>query len=164
MRPNSHAMVNGAERRLHQKRQAVPASYKRWPLRISRIRMSLLNDVTRILFSIGWNALSECARKFLRSAGATFHSSRRERRMSWRCGTTGETTRSCASTISAPNRVKCGSSLAADDEAGCALVNLLSDEHSQPEKGGVHRVLLEAYGYRWYRVCGLDYLLKRSAI
>ena len=54
--------------------------------------------------------------------------------------------------------------LAADDEAGCALVNLLSDEHSHPEKGGLHRILLEAYGYRWYRVCGLDYLLKRSAI
>ena len=54
--------------------------------------------------------------------------------------------------------------LAADEEAGCALVNLLSDEHSHPEKGGLHRILLEAYGYRWYRVCGLDYLLKRSAI
>ena len=54
--------------------------------------------------------------------------------------------------------------LGADDEAGCELVSLLSDEHSRPEKGGVHRVLLEAYGYRWYRVCGLDYLLKRSAI
>ena len=54
--------------------------------------------------------------------------------------------------------------LAADHEAGCELVNLLSDEHSEPLRGGVHRVLLEAYGYRWYRVCGLDYLLKRSAI
>jgi maltose alpha-D-glucosyltransferase/alpha-amylase len=54
--------------------------------------------------------------------------------------------------------------VAAEDEAGCALVNLLSDEHSNPEKGGLHRVLLEAYGYRWYRVGGLDYLLKRSAI
>jgi maltose alpha-D-glucosyltransferase / alpha-amylase len=54
--------------------------------------------------------------------------------------------------------------LSAHDEAGCALVNLLSDEHSDPQKGGLHRILLEAYGYRWYRVCGLDYLLKRSAI
>jgi maltose alpha-D-glucosyltransferase/alpha-amylase len=54
--------------------------------------------------------------------------------------------------------------LVADDEAGCELVNLLSDEHSQPEKGGSHRILLEPYGYRWYRVCGLDYLLKRSTI
>ena len=54
--------------------------------------------------------------------------------------------------------------LAAEDEAGCALVNLLSDDHSYPEEGGFHRILLEAYGYRWYRVCGLDYLLKRSEI
>ncbi len=54
--------------------------------------------------------------------------------------------------------------LAAEDEAACALVNLLSDEHSNPEKGGLHRILVEAYGYRWYRVCGLDYLLNRSEI
>jgi len=27
-----------------------------------------------------------------------------------------------------------------------------------------HTLLLEAYGYRWYRVGGLDYLLKRSDI
>jgi maltose alpha-D-glucosyltransferase/alpha-amylase len=25
-------------------------------------------------------------------------------------------------------------------------------------------MLLEAYGYRWYRVGGLDYLLKRSDV
>jgi maltose alpha-D-glucosyltransferase/alpha-amylase len=42
------------------------------------------------------------------------------------------------------------------------LVNLLSDEHSQPTKGGSQRILLEPYGYRWYRVGGLDYILKRS--
>jgi maltose alpha-D-glucosyltransferase / alpha-amylase len=29
---------------------------------------------------------------------------------------------------------------------------------------GKHHLLLEAYGYRWYRVGGLDYLLKRSEI
>jgi maltose alpha-D-glucosyltransferase/alpha-amylase len=27
-----------------------------------------------------------------------------------------------------------------------------------------HHLLLEVYGYRWYRVGGLDYLLKRSEI
>ena len=26
----------------------------------------------------------------------------------------------------------------------------------------LHRILLEPYGYRWFRVCGLDYLLKRA--
>ena len=42
------------------------------------------------------------------------------------------------------------------------LVNLLSEEHSQPEKGNRHCVLMEPYGYRWFRIGGLDYLLKRS--
>ena len=44
----------------------------------------------------------------------------------------------------------------------CSLINLLSDDHSQPIDGNKHRILLEPYGYRWYRVCGLDYLLIRS--
>jgi maltose alpha-D-glucosyltransferase/alpha-amylase len=48
---------------------------------------------------------------------------------------------------------------------GALLINLLSDDHSRAEpKSGRHRVLLEPYGYRWYRVGGLDYLLKRSEI
>ena len=44
------------------------------------------------------------------------------------------------------------------------LVNLLSEEHSQADATGRHRLMLEAYGYRWFRVGGLDYLLKRSDI
>ena len=42
------------------------------------------------------------------------------------------------------------------------MVNLLSHDHSPAGADGRHRILLEPYGYRWYRVCGLDYLLKRS--
>jgi maltose alpha-D-glucosyltransferase/alpha-amylase len=42
------------------------------------------------------------------------------------------------------------------------LINLLGAEHSKMDNHGKHRVLLEAYGYRWYRAGGLDYLLKRS--
>jgi maltose alpha-D-glucosyltransferase / alpha-amylase len=51
-----------------------------------------------------------------------------------------------------------------DQGEACTLVNLLSDNHSQPEDGDKHRVLLEPYGYRWYRVGGLDYLLRRSVV
>jgi maltose alpha-D-glucosyltransferase / alpha-amylase len=47
-------------------------------------------------------------------------------------------------------------------DAGRLLVNLLSEDHSQANGRGKHTILLEAYGYRWYRVGGLDYLLKRS--
>jgi maltose alpha-D-glucosyltransferase / alpha-amylase len=36
--------------------------------------------------------------------------------------------------------------------------------HSRADKRGRHTLELEGYGYRWYRVGGLDYLLKRSDI
>jgi maltose alpha-D-glucosyltransferase / alpha-amylase len=49
-------------------------------------------------------------------------------------------------------------------EAGRLLVNLLSEDHSRADAAGKHCLLIEAYGYRWYRVGGLDYLLKRSEI
>ncbi|MCS3763922.1 alpha-amylase family protein [Bradyrhizobium centrosematis] len=49
-------------------------------------------------------------------------------------------------------------------EAGAHLINLLAEDHSHADKRGQHRVVLEPYGYRWYRVGGLDYLLKRSDI
>jgi maltose alpha-D-glucosyltransferase / alpha-amylase len=42
------------------------------------------------------------------------------------------------------------------------LVNLLSMDHSIADDSGKHCILLEAYGYRWYRAGRLSYLLKRS--
>lgn len=42
------------------------------------------------------------------------------------------------------------------------LVNLLSDQHSRGDARGRHTVVLEPYGYRWFRIGGLDYLLKRA--
>jgi maltose alpha-D-glucosyltransferase/alpha-amylase len=47
---------------------------------------------------------------------------------------------------------------------GKLLVNLLSEDHSHALSADRHKLLLEAYGYRWYRVGGLDYLLKRSDV
>jgi len=44
----------------------------------------------------------------------------------------------------------------------CILVNLLSSDHSEPNQQGKHTILMEPYGYRWFRACGLDYLLKRD--
>jgi maltose alpha-D-glucosyltransferase/alpha-amylase len=52
----------------------------------------------------------------------------------------------------------------APGENGRLLINLLSEDHSQAGTDGKHRLLLEAYAYRWYRVGGLDYLLRRSDI
>ena len=47
---------------------------------------------------------------------------------------------------------------------GDSLINLLSEDHSHANADGKHRLLLDADGYRWYRVGGLDYLLKRSDV
>jgi maltose alpha-D-glucosyltransferase/alpha-amylase len=44
------------------------------------------------------------------------------------------------------------------------LINLLSGNHSHPNDTGEHHISLEPYGYRWFRVGGLDYLLTRSDI
>jgi maltose alpha-D-glucosyltransferase/alpha-amylase len=61
-----------------------------------------------------------------------------------------------------PREVSFTVGLAGDE--GKLLVNLLSEDHSEANDRGKHTLLLEAYGYRWYRVGGLDYLLKRSDI
>jgi maltose alpha-D-glucosyltransferase / alpha-amylase len=50
----------------------------------------------------------------------------------------------------------------AQAEHGKLLVNLLSEDHSRADKRGKHRLVIEAYGYRWYHVGGLDYLLRRT--
>jgi maltose alpha-D-glucosyltransferase/alpha-amylase len=49
-------------------------------------------------------------------------------------------------------------------EGANLLVNLLTEDHSRANDRGKHTLMLEGYGYRWYRVGGLDYLLKRSDI
>jgi maltose alpha-D-glucosyltransferase / alpha-amylase len=51
-----------------------------------------------------------------------------------------------------------------DSEGSGCLANLLSGENSNSDASGEHCLLLEPYGYRWFRVGGLDYILKRSAI
>ena len=49
-------------------------------------------------------------------------------------------------------------------EKGQNLINLLSDDHSKADAKGTHALQIEAYGYRWYRVGGLDYLLRRTDV
>jgi maltose alpha-D-glucosyltransferase/alpha-amylase len=49
----------------------------------------------------------------------------------------------------------------AGDERGRRLVNLLTQNHSEADGSGRHRLELEPYAYRWYRVGGLDDLLIR---
>jgi len=49
-------------------------------------------------------------------------------------------------------------------EYGKLLINLLAEDHSHAGEDGKHRLVVEGYGYRWYRVGGLDYLLRRTEI
>ena len=39
------------------------------------------------------------------------------------------------------------------------LTNLLDPEENRPGGDGTHTLTLDAYGYRWYRLGGLDYAL-----
>ena len=50
------------------------------------------------------------------------------------------------------------------NEDSLRLVNLLSEDHSVADKSGKHRILLESYGYRWYRIGGLAYISKRADV
>jgi maltose alpha-D-glucosyltransferase/alpha-amylase len=64
-----------------------------------------------------------------------------------------------------PREIAFSVGLAGENAAyGNELVNLLSEDHSRAGKEGKHRLVIEGYGYRWYRVGGLDYLLRRSDI
>ncbi|MGC2639387.1 MAG: alpha-amylase family protein [Acidobacteriaceae bacterium] len=47
---------------------------------------------------------------------------------------------------------------------GNHLINLLSDDHSDADANGRHCIVLEPYGYRWFRVGGLDYILRRTEV
>jgi len=49
-----------------------------------------------------------------------------------------------------------------DEKNGTLLTNLFPGEHSHAGPDGKHRIVLEGYGYRWYRVGGLSYILKRE--
>jgi maltose alpha-D-glucosyltransferase/alpha-amylase len=49
-----------------------------------------------------------------------------------------------------PTEVKFGAGAKLDGQ----LVNLLSNDHSTPNASGKHRILLERYGYRWFRIGG----------
>jgi maltose alpha-D-glucosyltransferase / alpha-amylase len=47
-------------------------------------------------------------------------------------------------------------------EGSVRLVNLLVRDESHADETGVHRIALEAYGYRWYRVGSLNHILRRT--
>jgi maltose alpha-D-glucosyltransferase/alpha-amylase len=44
------------------------------------------------------------------------------------------------------------------------LINLLVEEQSQADQENRHHLKLEAYGYRWYRVGGLNHIIRREKV
>ena len=49
-------------------------------------------------------------------------------------------------------------------EGGDILINLLANDESRAKGNGIHRIGIEAYGYRWFRVGGLAYALDRKKV
>jgi maltose alpha-D-glucosyltransferase/alpha-amylase len=49
-----------------------------------------------------------------------------------------------------------------DGDDGDRMISLLDVDDSHAVKNGKHRIALPAYGYKWYRVGGLNYALRRS--
>ncbi|UIY28534.1 hypothetical protein LZK73_17085 [Neorhizobium galegae] len=47
---------------------------------------------------------------------------------------------------------------------GERLIDIADGGNSKAEANGKHTLLLDAYAYRWFRVGGLDYLLKRKEV
>ena len=50
------------------------------------------------------------------------------------------------------------------DTDSAVLVNLMANNESHADERGIHRIALEAYGYRWYRVGNLNHVLQRSRV
>ena len=48
-----------------------------------------------------------------------------------------------------------------DADDGDVLANLLVADESRADAAGTHRIPLEGHGYRWYRVGGMNYALRR---
>jgi maltose alpha-D-glucosyltransferase/alpha-amylase len=61
-----------------------------------------------------------------------------------------------------PREISFSTGLTDENAKSRRLLNLLSEDHSRGDKRGRHRLVIEGYGYRWYRIGGLDYLLRRS--
>ena len=47
-------------------------------------------------------------------------------------------------------------------DQGDRLVGLLGEDESRATKSGAHRIALDAYGYKWFRVGGFNYALRRD--
>jgi maltose alpha-D-glucosyltransferase/alpha-amylase len=54
--------------------------------------------------------------------------------------------------------------VALDGEGGDLLVNLLENDDSRADGNGNHNIALASYGYKWFRVGGMNYALRRRPV
>jgi maltose alpha-D-glucosyltransferase/alpha-amylase len=133
--PYGYAHVNAAAQRRD------PESMLNWMERIIRMRKEVPE--------IGWGAFELIATRDVSVLAMRYE---------WR----NNSVLFVHNLASAPREISL--SMEVSGENGRLLINLLSEDHSQAGTDGKHLLLLEAYAYRWYRVGGLDYLLRRSDI
>ena len=127
--------VNVAEQRRD------PTSFLNWMERIVRMRQEMPE--------IGWGdcVVLECRRKSVLAL-----------RFEWR----NNVIVTLHNFDAEPREVafRTGVKEAADD----VLTNLLTDNHCKVGADGRHTLVVEGYGYRWFRLGGLDEILRRSEI
>ncbi|WP_168879413.1 alpha-amylase family protein [Rhizobium sp. P28RR-XV] len=63
-----------------------------------------------------------------------------------------------------PKPVEFELQLDGEGTGGNRLIDIMDGGNSEADDKGRHTLLLDAYGYRWYRLGGLDYLLRRSEV
>jgi maltose alpha-D-glucosyltransferase/alpha-amylase len=60
------------------------------------------------------------------------------------------------------SQTACEVLLRLDVDGGEHLSDLLAEEESRAGEDGRHRLTLEAFGYRWFRIGRLNYALRRA--
>jgi maltose alpha-D-glucosyltransferase/alpha-amylase len=63
-----------------------------------------------------------------------------------------------------PRRTTKAGKRPAQQQFDTLLSNIISNDHSRADSTGRHLILLEPYGYRWFRVGGHDDILHRSTV
>lgn len=129
--------VYGCEQVNVEKQRRDPQSFLNWLVRMIRQRKETPE--------IGWGACS-----ILR----TGHKSVLGLRYDWRGNSVVLLHNFSRQPVEVTLRIK--------GEGSDLLTNLLVENESRAQGNGAHRIAVEEFGYRWYRVGGLGYALKRE--
>ena len=162
LRAHRDAVVDGAERRLHDRRALRRAGHLGRPVRLRTRQRRGAADATRESFLNWLERMCRMRKEFPEIGWGDFESMTSSDpavmvlRYEWR----NNAVLFVHNFAGEPREVRFASG---DDRRGSGLlVNVLTEDHSRADAKGRHVVLVEPYGYRWYRVGGLDYILRRS--